>query len=176
MIKLFSEQGHDLRNFKSRIDRQRSPYAKIPRIADTIAELYQRLSTDQVIWCLLDAPESGAFKTQYLHTIEYDERDKVVILNGLIWEHLLGQNCIPEVECARIRHQCCLMKGSDRDKEMQRLKDEYLKVHLPPGDPWDKLIADDLNCLMPQVLLCWPLLHSRIVCVTQAEGGAGDTA
>jgi hypothetical protein len=153
------------------MQRNRGTYTQNQQIADALSKLYDKVVlTDQVVWCSLDGPEVVPLeRPQFLHTIEVDERDTVAILDGFLWEHIIGNSrCIPPDEHQRMRFSCCPSKGRSFDQELTRLEDQYIAENLP-SDLWGKVLAPDLSCRMPQILARWPFDHSRITCVKKIQ-------
>jgi len=99
---------------------------------------------------------------QYIHTIDADARDIMAVLDGLLWEHIIGNDrCVPPKVRERMRLSCC-SEARDRHAALKRLEDDYIRSNLP-ANPWDCVIASDVDCRMAQILLGWPLNHSRII-------------
>lgn len=163
-MKLFNELSHDLRFFHEPLDRTRGTYAHIPRIAEAQARLYDEiLGTDQVIWCSLDKPpHCDIGKPCFLHVIEEDESDRLAVLDGMVWEWIIGQNCIPDAESERICNVTNHLEQADRNRVREEMKAEFAEENLP-RDLWGNLRTDEITCRMPQVLLRWPLVRSTIL-------------
>lgn len=167
-VRMYSEQGLDLRGFRGRIDAMRGTYAGQSRISGAQAKLYSEvLCNDQIVWCSLAAPESIPLSVLvYLHIIDIDRRDIAAVLDGFIWEHIIGnERCVPPEEHEQMRMSCCFCNG-DNHAQLRGLENAYIAENLP-DDPWSSLLASDLDCRMPQVLVAWPFKHSRIVSVDQ---------
>lgn len=162
-MKLYSEQSHDLRLARERRDRRLGTYADIPLIACAQTRLYDEiLGTDQLIWCRLDVSPENVDKSMFLHVIDGDETDTVAILDGMVWEWIIGQNCIPDEEWDKIRFSTSHLLVPERNIRREQMKAEYARTHLP-DDLWANLRTDDISCRMPQILLNWPLKASNIV-------------
>jgi hypothetical protein len=162
-VRLYSEQGMDLRIFNGRMDPIRGTYAGQSRISAAQSRLYAEVvGTDQVVWSCLAAPEPIPLDfPQYVHMIDADRRDIAAILDGFVWEHIIGNDrCVPPEDHERMRFACCI-SADDKHTHLRRLEDEYIAAHLPK-DPWSKVLAADIECRMPQVLLRWPFKHSHI--------------
>jgi len=162
-VRLYSVQGMDLQTFNGRLDPTRGTYTGQSRIAAAQSRLCAEVvGTDQVVWCSLDAPDVIPLDSpQYVHTIDADRRDIAVVLDGFIWEHIIGNDrCVPPEERERMRFACCI-SADDKHTHLRRLEDEYIAAHLPK-DPWSKVVVADIGCRMPQVLLRWPFKHSHI--------------
>lgn len=167
-VRMYSEQGLDLRGFQGRINATHGTYAGQSRISGPQAKLYAEvLCNDQIVWCSLAAPESIPLDVPvYLHAIDIDRRDIAAVLDGFIWEHIIGnERCVPPEDHEKMRRSCCFCNG-DRHAQLRELEVEYIAAHLP-DDLWSSLLASDLDCRMPQVLVAWPFKHSRIVSVDQ---------
>lgn len=163
IMKLYSEQSHDLRQIKGRRDRELGTYSSIPSIASAQNRLYDEiLGTDQIIWCRLDVPAEGFSQSTLLHVINGHENDIVAILDGMIWAWIIGHHCIPNEEWDRIRFVTSHLHPSVRDIRREELKAIYAIDNLP-DDLWDNLLVDDIFCDMPEILLRWPLKKSKIV-------------
>jgi len=162
-IKLYSEQGIDLRSLSGPLDRKRGTYADQRLISNAQERLYTELiGTDQVIWCSPEVPVTVPLETpQYIHTIEADGRDIIAVLDGFLWEHIIGNDrCVPPEVHARMRFSCC-SASSDRDAALRRLEYDYIATNLP-ADPWASVVVSDIAHPMAQILLGWPLKKSRI--------------
>lgn len=162
--RLYSEQGIDLQSFAARLDLTRGTYSTYDRIREAQERLYREyLGTDQVIWCGREVPETVPLETaRYVHTIQADKRDVVAVLDGFLWEHIIGNDrCIPPEIREYMRFSCSSVTG-DKHAALMQLEDEYLINNLP-NDPWDSVLVADLDCRMSQVLLAWPFKYSRIV-------------
>lgn len=75
-IRLYSEQGIDLRSFSGPLDRSRGTYVEHLQIRTAQERLYREfVGTDQVIWCSRKPLETVPLKApQYIHTINADTR------------------------------------------------------------------------------------------------------
>lgn len=170
-MRMFSVQSVDLRHFPARVQRTRGTYVQDQRIADALSKLYDTVVfTDQVVWCSLDEPEIEPLdRPQFLHTIEIDKRDMVAILDGLVWEHIIGNSrCIPPDERQKIMSSCYPKGNRSFAQELECMVDQYIAENLP-SDLWDNVLSTNLSCRMPQILVRWPFEHSRITCVKRIQ-------
>jgi hypothetical protein len=157
------------------MERSRGTYAQDPRITEAQAKLYDEyVHTDQVVWCSLDEPRPVPLdQPQFVHTIEVDQRDIVAVLDGFIWEHIVGNSrCVPPDERQRMRCTCCIRKGRSYQQELAALEDRYIAEHLP-SNLWGKVLAADLTCRIPQILIRWPFDYSGITHVSRVHDGEG---
>lgn len=163
-MKLFSEQGHDLRHFHDRRRRDLGTYADDPTVTHALTRLYDKVvMTDQVIWCSFDQlPFVPLEMPRFLHTIEADRRDVLAVLDGFIWESgILRRRIVPADVREKIKAACSTMVGASRLRAIDQKIDDYLGRELPTL-PWSHLIRPDTTCRMPQVLLKWPIRFSRV--------------
>ena len=164
---MFSEQSHDLRTFRGRIDRNCGTYTQDNNITRALAKLYDEvICTDQVIWCsLVELQACPLEDTCFIHTIEADDRDIVAILDGFVWESgILERKIVPPEEHEKMWNSCCFIDEDSRQQALDRKVDQYITEHIP-RDPWSNVRTSDLICRIPQVLLRWPFQYSRITAV-----------
>jgi len=168
IIKLFTEQSHNLCLSHEPRDRKLGTYADNQKISCAQAKLYDKfLHTDQVIWCSRCKLQYCEIdKKIFLHEIHENIEDRVAILDGMVWERILGRDCIPDEESLRIRLATRHFEPKYRNKAREKMKEEFLKDNLP-REFWENLITNDINCRMPQILLQWPLTKSKIHSVKQ---------
>ena len=163
---MFSEQSHDLRTFRGRIDRNCGTYTQDNNITRALAKLYDEvICTDQVIWCsLVELQACPLEDTCFIHTIEADDRDIVAILDGFVWESgILERKIVPPKEREEMWNSCCCFLDADsRQQALDRKVEQYIKKHRP-HEPWSNVLASDLNCRMPTILLIWPFQYSQIM-------------
>ncbi|MCK9304746.1 MAG: hypothetical protein M0P27_05060 [Bacteroidales bacterium] len=160
---LYSEQGVDLQTLQGDLDLARGTYADIKQIRMAQARLYSEiLETDQVIWCSRDQSEVVSLDSpKFLHVIEADCRDIVAVLDGFLWEHIIGnRRCVPPEEHERMRFSCC-SSGGNRHGILKSLEDDYISKNLP-ADPWKSVVVSNIDHPMAQILLGWPLKYSMI--------------
>jgi len=169
-MKLYTEQGHNLKLNKEPRDRKLGTYANDPEIANEMAKLYDEyLNTDQVIWCSRDHPtDCSSRKPNFIHEIDVDESDVFAILDGMVWENIIGNKTIPEEESLNIRIETMYLESSKMNRIRDEKKQEYLRKNLP-NDLWWDLIKNDINCRMAQILLKWPLEKSIITSVKDSS-------
>jgi hypothetical protein len=168
-VLVFSEQGHNLRHFSGRLCRHMGTYAQEQAIATSQSKLYDEiLHEDQVVWCSPDRPEIIPLEEpKYLHTIELDSRDLVAMLDGFVWEHIIGNSrCIPPEIHKEMRFSCCSADGNSRHRILRALEDRYISENLPK-DPWSHVVVKDAKFRMPVFLLKWPFVHSQVVDVEE---------
>lgn len=160
---LYSEQGIDLQAHSGDLDPARGTYADFEQIRMAQARLYAEiLETDQVIWCSRDQPEVVPLDSpKFLHTIEADGRDIAAVLDGFLWEHIIGnRRCVPPEEHERMRFSCC-SAGGNRHSMLKRLEDDYISKNLP-AETWKSVVVSNIDHPMAQILLGWPLKYSMI--------------
>lgn len=168
-MKLFTDQGHDLRTFNDKIKCGLSPYANCPKISTAKAQLYdQVLHEDQVIWCShAQLPEEYSGKTRYIHMIDADDRDIVATVNTFVWENgILGLKIISTQIRNDLWRPCTASEPKAKQDEHTTKLQSYIADNLPEK-PWDFVRSPVKDEEMSQVLLKWPFLYSRIVCTQE---------
>ncbi|HUE70017.1 MAG TPA: hypothetical protein VMP01_03940 [Pirellulaceae bacterium] len=163
-MRVHTDQGYNLREFRGRIDLGRGTYRDEPLIVEAQRKLYGILQEDQVVWCVQTPPILAGAVGRYLHEVEVDHRDILAIIDTLVWCHIVGygRRYIPHVDWAEPEFQA-MTRGEVWDEAArQRAEDEYLAKNLP-ADRWSALTKSEITKKSDQVLLRFPFAHSTIV-------------
>jgi hypothetical protein len=170
LVLVFTLQGYDLRTFHGRIDLQHGTYKDCPKIVEAQWELYRRLNADQLVWLQQERPAYlGSATGQFLHEIDLDDRDIVTVVDGFVWNHIIGNHrFIPEEDHEAIRRSILgsVRNGVSREDVLRRAEDEYLAKHLP-RDLWAALTKQSIEKPWDQPLARFPLTYSQIRDVQQ---------
>ena len=158
---VFTLQTYDLRSFSGPIDLAVGSYRNDANVSAAQRHLYDLIKEDQVVWCGQDEPFLYGAKGHFLHDIEVDSRDLVVVIDSFVWSHLIDNKSryIPPDELADLRHQAAM--SDDYDKTLRKLEDSYLAQNLPE-DPWASVSKVAVTEKSDQLLIKFPFVFSTI--------------
>ncbi len=154
-MSVFTVQGVDLRCFSGRLDRGRGMYVDRPQISQAVGRLYDEfLHTDQVVWCSPEKPHVSPLpQAQFVHEIHAEATEIVAILDGFVWNHIIGNSrFIPQEDHAKLRHSLLRLPEDEYPGRLRQLEDDYRARNLP-ADLWANLISNTLDVRIPQLLL-----------------------
>ena len=170
-MRLYTQQALDLRSFRSRLDRTKGTDTDSPTISQAKARLYDDyLKSDQVLWCFLKkAPDGPLEEPEFMHEIEADEdRDVVGIVDGLVWEYIIGHFPLPPKDDVYWRD---FVKGCGGDESIWEhgLRADWRNRDIS-ADPWGHVVVKRPNdAWLPEILLKWPFDRSRILSVEEVR-------
>ena len=175
-IKLFTLQGYDLNSLTEPIDPSQGTYRDKPQIAAAQRKLNERLANRQVIWMSQESPDLLTSEIgRFIHEIDTDWRDVVTVVDGLIWNHIIGNDprYIPTPEYCELRVKAAQSFHGDYESCLRAIEDEYLKMRLP-CDLWEGLCRGELLYPSDQVLVEFPFQHSQIVTVQEVTSESAN--
>ncbi len=162
-MRVWTIQGYDLRTFYGRIDLKLGTYSsRCPVISFAQRTLYRRVEENQLVWCQQSKIECRPGKfDRYLHEIEVDCPDDHVIVNGLVWNHIIGDDprYIPPEDHDELRSQ--LAMNGDDEITLRKAEDKYLADNLP-DDLWLNVTKTEFTSQSDQLLLKFPFGPSTI--------------
>jgi hypothetical protein len=166
-VRFVTLQGYDLRIFKGPIELRLGAYRDDDLISHAQRQLYDKIGTDQVIWCGRSDPCLLAQSGKYLHYIDVDQRDIVRVIDSLMWCHILnyGSRYIPDEERTQLRNHARISDG-DFETSLRQAEDEYLAKHRP-ADLWSHVARESLQKESDQLLLAFPFSHSTVASVKE---------
>ncbi len=168
-MRFWTIQGYDLRTFKGPIDLSQGSYKDSDTIPPEQRKLYERIQTDQVVWCEQDEPYlCRKKKDQFLHAIDFDvendvdvDDDNIFVVDTLAWCHIIGYDSryIPKSDHVKLQYQADMSDG-----DVCKLEDEYLAAHLS-DNLWCAVIKKKITRKEDQLLVKFPFDFSKIVSV-----------
>ncbi len=161
-MRLYTIQDYDLRTFDGPIKLSLGTYNINENISRAQQKLYELVGEDQVIWCSQDEPFLKGKAGRYLHKIDFDFRDRVAIVDSLVWGHIIGDDpqYIPPDDLSELRSQ--IDTNGDYETAIQKAKDEYLAANLP-ADLWSAVRKQEITKDSDQVLVGFRFSFSKIV-------------
>ena len=166
-MQLWTWHEPDFSLTSGRLDHSRSQYYKIVDGApDAYAELAQRLSTDQIIWCYVrrddyhDLPKL----TRVEWALDVPDTEILAITDAYIWNKILRIHTYPRslyfewLEYAPT-------DGAARVEFIEHKIEEYHAQLPPDGGWWSQLFITDTMPEGATVLLKHPIPEAWVVCV-----------
>lgn len=146
-MKLWTWQADDSTPTFGDIDPRRpgSYYDMFPKYRPAFERLWDRLGTDQILWCFVDEEEARKpWPHRSLWALDVPDDSILAVIDPGVWERILGSRTVPlhRREFCLVWKQEAIEKNLDSGKyEKQKLK-EYHETSPPGGDWWLNLFLD----------------------------------
>ena len=144
-MKLWTFQGVGHSLTEGRIDLARSPYREsVTKYDVAIGELARRIEpSGQFIWCLTREVEWYEVHPLDKYVLDVSPSDFLAVLDGPVWERLLGTTSVPDSLCDRWRSEWDFDTHKVGCTDYCELKRREYLMAVPPKEVlWQSLILD----------------------------------